>query len=213
MDLWTPPYQGDLLAGVDEAGRGPLAGPVLASAVILDPKNPIIGLNDSKQLTEKQRNYYFHLIVDKALAVHVGSASVAEIEQHTILVASLLAMQRAVAGLEVQPEYVLVDGNQLPHWSYPSMALVKGDQRHPAIAAASIIAKVTRDREMVALDAKYPGYGLARHKGYPTAAHVQALASKGVTPIHRRTFGPVKRIREKSAGLAHAAQNTHRIKS
>ena len=192
MDLFVPAYQGVLLAGVDEVGRGPLAGDVVAAAVILDPARPIPGLDDSKKLSEKKREYLFELIRDQALAYCVARASVAEIDELNILHASLLAMKRAVQGLAQQPEHVLVDGNRLPPWNYSSEAVVKGDSRHAAIAAASILAKVVRDREMVEFDRVYPGYGLAGHKGYPTKVHIAALDKLGITPIHRRTFGPVR---------------------
>jgi ribonuclease HII len=183
-----------LIAGVDEVGRGPLAGPVVAAAVILDPENPIEGLADSKKLTEKRREALFPLIQERALAWCVARASEAEIEQLNILQASLLAMRRAVMGLSQQPERVLVDGNRCPELPYPSEAIVKGDSRVPAISAASILAKVIRDNEMVALDETYPGYGFAAHKGYPTSQHLSALEKLGVTPIHRRSFGPVKNL-------------------
>lgn len=184
-----------LICGVDEVGRGPLAGDVVTAAVILDPTQPIVGLDDSKKLTEKKRERLFGEIQAKALAWSVGRASVQEIDELNILHASLLAMQRAVASLPVAPDHALVDGNKIP----PDMpcsaeAVIGGDASEPAIAAASILAKVTRDREMVELDTQYPGYGLARHKGYPTKAHLQALAELGVTPIHRRSFGPVKKL-------------------
>ena len=192
MERFVPAYQGLLLAGVDEVGRGPLAGDVVAAAVILDPANPIAGLDDSKKLSEKKREFLFDLIRQQSLSYCVARASVAEIDELNILHASLLAMKRAVEGLATQPEHVLVDGNRLPQWHYSSEAVVKGDSRHAAIAAGSILAKVVRDREMVELDGVYPGYGLARHKGYPTKAHVEALDKLGVTPIHRRTFGPVR---------------------
>ncbi len=197
MEAFIPAYQGLLLAGVDEVGRGPLAGDVVAAAVILDPSRPIVGLDDSKKLSEKKREYLFELISDNALSYSVARASVAEIDQINILHASLLAMKRAVEGLGQQPEHVLVDGNRLPQWHYSSEPVVKGDSRHQAIAAASIVAKVVRDREMVELDRQYPGYGLAGHKGYPTKAHVEALEKLGVTAIHRRTFGPVARMLER----------------
>ena len=190
--MFVPAYQGLLLAGVDEVGRGPLAGDVVAAAVILDPANPIAGLDDSKKLSEKKREFLFDLIRKQSLSYCVARASVAEIDELNILHASLLAMKRAVEGLATQPEHVLVDGNRLPQWHYSSEAVVKGDSRHAAIAAGSILAKVVRDREMVELDGVYPGYGLAGHKGYPTKAHVEALDKLGVTPIHRRTFGPVR---------------------
>lgn len=187
-------YAGDLLAGVDEVGRGPLAGDVVAAAVILDPTRPIEGLADSKKLSEKKREMLFDLILERALSFAVARATVAEIDQLNILHASLLAMRRAVEQLKVQPEYVLVDGNKKPDWQYPCETVVKGDSRVEAIAAASILAKVTRDREMVELDREYPGYGLAGHKGYPTKAHLEALNSLGASPIHRQSFGPVKQL-------------------
>ena len=187
-------YQGSLLAGVDEVGRGPLAGDVMAAAVILDPNKPIEGLNDSKKLSEKKREFLYEKIKECAVAWCISRASIEEIDQLNILHASLLAMQRAVEGLSVSPEYVLVDGNRIPKWTYPSEAVVKGDSRVLAIAAASILAKVERDREMVALDMQYPGYGLAGHKGYPTKAHIAALQKLGPSAIHRRSFGPVKKL-------------------
>ncbi|WP_339674419.1 ribonuclease HII [uncultured Zhongshania sp.] len=186
----------DLTAGVDEVGRGPLCGDVVTAAVILDPENPIVGLNDSKKLTEKRREALFIEIKDKALSYCVARASVAEIDELNILQASLLAMHRAVAGLAVQPEFVLVDGNKVPNWPYRAQAVVKGDSRVPAIAAASILAKVTRDREMAEFESVYPGYGIAGHKGYPTKVHLAALQKLGVTPIHRRSYAPVRAILE-----------------
>ena len=185
-------YQGILLAGCDEVGRGPLAGDVVAAAVILDPENPIIGLDDSKKLTEKKRELLFDEIKLKAKSWCVARASVAEIDSINILQASLLAMHRAVQGLHIQPEYVLVDGNKLPQWNYTAEAVVKGDSRVAAISAASILAKVVRDREMVELDKQYPGYGLADHKGYPTKVHMDALDKLGVTSIHRTSYAPVR---------------------
>lgn len=185
-----------LTAGVDEVGRGPLCGDVVTAAVILDPENPIAGLNDSKKLSEKRREALFIEIKDKALSFCIARASVAEIDELNILQASLLAMHRAVAGLTVQPEFVLVDGNRLPSWSYRAQAVVKGDSRVPAIAAASILAKVSRDREMAEMDVLYPGYGMAGHKGYPTKVHLAALKALGVTPIHRRSYAPVRAILE-----------------
>jgi ribonuclease HII len=185
-------YVGNLLAGVDEVGRGPLAGDVVAAAVILDVRRPIDGLDDSKKLSEKKREYLFEVIREKALVYAVASASVAEIDSINILHASLLAMTRAVQQLTTQPEYVLVDGNRLPKWQYRAEAVVKGDSRVAAIAAASILAKVTRDRALVELDAMYPGYGLAEHKGYGTPAHLSALQALGPSPIHRRSFAPVR---------------------
>lgn len=185
-------YQGVLLAGCDEVGRGPLAGDVVAAAVILDPENPILGLDDSKKLTEKKRDLLFDEIKLKAKSWCVARASVAEIDSINILQASLLAMHRAVQGLHIQPEYVLVDGNKLPKWNYSAEAVVKGDSRVAAISAASILAKVVRDREMVEMDKQYPGYGLADHKGYPTKVHMDALDKLGVTPIHRTSYAPVR---------------------
>lgn len=199
MDLFESDYQTvKLLAGVDEVGRGPLAGDVVAAAVILDPERPIDGLNDSKKLTEKARERLYDDIQRDALAWAVGRASVVEIDRINILQASLLAMTRAVEGLGQEPEFVLVDGNRLPRWRYRAEPVVKGDSRVPAIAAASIIAKVTRDREMLILDREYPGYGLADHKGYPTQTHLAALRALGVTPIHRRSFGPVRNLLEEA---------------
>ena len=190
-----------LTAGVDEVGRGPLCGDVVAAAVILDPAQPIAGLNDSKKLTEKRREALFDEICGKALAFCVARASVEEIDRLNILHASMLAMTRAVEGLQRQgqaitPELVLVDGNRLPRWSYRAQAIVKGDSKVAAIAAASILAKVVCDREMCELDARYPGYGLAGHKGYPTKAHLEALRTLGVTPIHRRSYAPVRALLE-----------------
>ena len=182
------------IAGVDEAGRGPLAGPVFAAAVILDPYNPIEGLTDSKKLSEKKREFLFGEIVRKSKAYAIARAEVDEIDELNILQASLLAMQRAVAMLTCTPTEVLVDGNQCPKLLVPVRAIVKGDLTEPAITAASILAKVSRDREMLYYDTVYPGYGLAKHKGYPTKAHCQALSHLGVTPIHRRSFAPVKEL-------------------
>lgn len=177
-----------LIAGVDEAGRGPLAGPVYAAAVILDPNNVIDGLADSKKLSEKQRTILFSIIQEKALAWSIGRAEVEEIDAVNILQATFLAMQRAVQGLSLHPDLVLVDGNQLPNLSCSMRAIVKGDQTEPAISAASILAKVARDREMCLLDQQFPQYGFARHKGYPTAAHFAALKEFGRCEIHRRSF-------------------------
>ena len=193
-DLFQVDHEGPGIAGVDEVGRGPLAGDVVAAAVILDPERPIEGLRDSKKLTEPRREALAELIRERALSWAVARASVAEIDQLNILQASLLAMTRAVTALDPQPTYVLVDGNRLPRWDYPSEPVIKGDDRVPAIAAASILAKVQRDNELVALDAEYPGYGFASHKGYPTAAHLSALDNLGVTPVHRRSFAPVRKL-------------------
>jgi ribonuclease HII len=193
-DLFVTEYKGDNIAGVDEVGRGPLAGDVVAAAVILDPEHPIVGLRDSKKLSAARREELALEIKAKALAWAVARASIAEIDEINILHASMLAMHRAVDALATRPSYVLVDGNRLPRWDYASEPVVKGDDRVPAIAAASILAKVQRDSEMVAMEAEYPGYGFAAHKGYPTAAHLAALRTLGVTPIHRRSFGPVKKL-------------------
>ncbi len=193
-DLFQVDHDGPGIAGVDEVGRGPLAGDVVAAAVILDPERPIEGLRDSKKLTEVRREALAELIRERALSWAVARASVAEIDQLNILQASLLAMTRAVNALDLQPTYVLVDGNRLPRWDYPSEPVIKGDDRVPAIAAASILAKVQRDSELVALDTEYPGYGFASHKGYPTAAHLEALKTLGVSPVHRRSFGPVRAL-------------------
>jgi len=182
-----------LVAGVDEVGRGPLVGAVVTAAVILDPAKPIIGLADSKKLSEKRRNVLYDEIVEKALSWSLGRAEPEEIDQLNILHATMLAMQRAVAGLCVVPEYVLIDGNRCPALPMPSLAVVKGDSRVAEISAASIIAKVTRDREMAELDLSFPQYGFAQHKGYPTAFHLEKLAEHGATEHHRRSFAPVKR--------------------
>lgn len=186
------------VAGVDEVGRGPLAGPVVTAAVILDPERPIAGLADSKVLSEKKREALFDEIQEKAKAWSIGRAEVEEIDELNILQATMLAMQRAVAGLDLPPNHVLVDGNRCPDLPYSSEAIIKGDGTVPVISAASIIAKVTRDREMVIMDREYPGYGLAGHKGYPTKAHIAALQELGVTPIHRRSFAPVRRLLDDS---------------
>ena len=200
-DLFSCLYTGALLAGVDEVGRGPLAGDVLAAAVILDPAQPIDGLADSKKLTAIRRSQLFDEICAKALSWSIARASVAEIDSINILQASLLAMHRAVSGLHLQPEHVLVDGNKLPRWHYSAEAVVQGDDRVPAIAAASILAKVTRDREMSAFELIYPGYGIGGHKGYPTPVHLEALARLGPTPIHRRSFAPVRAAWEAREGV------------
>jgi ribonuclease HII len=185
------------VAGVDEAGRGPLAGPVIAAAVILDPENPVIGLKDSKQLTPSRREALYLEITQKAIAWEVGRAGVEEIDRLNILQATLLAMRRAVVRLSPPARYVLVDGNQCPRLDCPVEAVVGGDSTIAAISAASIIAKVTRDREMVELDRRYPGYGLARHKGYPSREHLLALQRLGVTPLHRRSYAPVRKLLSK----------------
>lgn len=182
------------IAGVDEAGRGPLVGTVVAAAVILDPNNPIAGLSDSKKLSEKKREKLFIEIQEKALAWAIAEASRAEIDELNILQASLLAMRRAVEALQVQPDQVLVDGNKIPQGlNMPCEAVVGGDALHAEISAASILAKVTRDRQMLELDQKFPQFGFAKHKGYPTKAHFEAIALHGVTTEHRRSFGPVRK--------------------
>lgn len=182
-----------LIAGVDEAGRGPLAGAVFAAAVILDPARPIAGLADSKVLSERRRDELALLIKRDALAWCIASASVEEIDQLNILHATMLAMSRAVAGLRPQPGRVLIDGNRVPKQiSLPAEAIVKGDAKVAAISAASILAKTARDAELVALDKLHPQYGFARHKGYPTAEHLAALELHGALPEHRKSFGPVK---------------------
>jgi ribonuclease HII len=193
---WAAPADNELVAGVDEVGRGPLCGAVVTAAVILDPARPIEGLNDSKKLTEARREALFPLIQERALAWCIARAEVEEIDRLNILHATMLAMQRAVAGLNVQPTLVLVDGNRCPVLPMRSEPVVKGDSRVPAIAAASILAKVARDREMLELDQQYPGYGIAGHKGYPTPVHLAALHELGATPIHRRSFGPVRKALE-----------------
>lgn len=186
--VWSGP---GLLAGVDEAGRGPLAGPVVAAAVILDDRRPIAGLADSKKLSASRRDALYDEIRARALCCSVAMASVEEIDRLNILQATMLAMQRAVKGLRLRPGMVLVDGNRLPMLDVLAEAIVKGDDKVPAISAASILAKVTRDRMMGELDLAHPGYGFAAHKGYGTAAHLSALAELGPLPEHRRSFAPV----------------------
>jgi ribonuclease HII len=183
-----------LVAGVDEVGRGPLAGDVVTAAVILDPQKPILGLADSKKLSEKKRNELAVMIKQNALSWSLGRASVLEIDELNILHATMLAMKRAVEGLNIQPEHVLVDGNRYPIWTYSSHAVIKGDALFPQISAASIIAKVARDGEMIALDKQYPQYGFAAHKGYPTKAHVAALQEHGPLSCYRQSFKPVQSV-------------------
>ena len=185
-----------LVAGVDEVGRGPLCGAVVTAAVILDPARPILGLQDSKKLSAARREQLFDEICEKSVAWCIARAEVEEIDQLNILHATMLAMQRAVAGLSVTPKLALIDGNRCPALDVPCESVVKGDSKVPAIAAASILAKVSRDREMQILDRQYPGYGIAGHKGYPTAAHLEALQLLGPTPIHRRSFAPVLKLLE-----------------
>ena len=183
-----------LVAGVDEAGRGPLAGPVVAAAVILDDLKPIPGLADSKTLSARQRERLSEAIHARALCFSVAHASVEEIDQLNILQATLLAMRRAVMGLRLKPNKVLVDGNRLPTLDIMAEAVVQGDRKVPAISAASILAKVARDRWCLEIDAEYPAYGFAAHKGYGTAQHLEALKRHGATPWHRRSFSPVAQV-------------------
>ena len=192
MGLFDDLAGSNLTAGVDEVGRGPLAGPVVAGAVILDPLRPIDGLKDSKRLNAKRRAELAEEIRFKALAWGLGRAEVEEIDALNILRASHLAMQRAVSALSVEPEMVLVDGNLLPVFPVPAVAVVKGDTRVPEISAGAILAKVARDREMIELDGRFPGYGFAAHKGYPTADHLAALTQLGACPVHRSSFAPVR---------------------
>ncbi|PIT77294.1 ribonuclease HII [Limnohabitans sp. JirII-31] len=189
--VWDAP---GLIAGVDEAGRGPLAGPVVAAAVILDDLNPIVGLADSKKLTALKRERLYEEIRAKALCCSIAEASVEEIDSLNILNATLLAMRRAVEGLRLKPHKVLVDGNRLPVLDVLAEAIVKGDSKVPAISAASILAKVHRDRWCLQLHAQYPEYGFDRHKGYGTEAHLQALRTHGATPWHRHSFSPVAEV-------------------
>ena len=184
---------GHLVAGVDEVGRGTLAGDVVAAAVIL-AESPPEGVTDSKMLTPERREALAERIRDEAVSWALGRATVAEIDELNILQASLLAMRRAVEALPIQPSLVLVDGNRLPRWPYEARAIVKGDLTEPSIGAASILAKVQRDSEMLALHEHYPAYGFDRHKGYPTKAHLAALETAGISPVHRRSFGPVRRL-------------------
>ena len=188
---WDTP---GLIAGVDEAGRGPLAGPVVAAAVILDELNPIVGLADSKKLSPKRREQLYDEIRAKALCCSIAQASVEEIDQHNILQATLLAMRRAVEGLRLKPTKVLVDGNRLPILNVLAEAIVKGDEKIPSISAASILAKVYRDRWCVQYDQQFPQYGFAVHKGYGTVAHLAALREHGACPEHRRSFSPVAEV-------------------
>ncbi|MGC7561008.1 ribonuclease HII [Pasteurella sp. PK-2025] len=188
------PQDVGLIAGVDEVGRGPLVGAVVTAAVILDPTNPIEGLTDSKKLSEKKRLLLAKEIKQKALAWSLGRAEPEEIDQLNILQATLLAMQRAVENLPIQPHFVLVDGNRLPTLSMPAQAVVKGDSLVAEISAASILAKVARDQEMAELDLQYPDYAFAQHKGYPTKLHLEKLAQLGPLPQHRRSFSPVRKL-------------------
>lgn len=195
LDLFSN-HKGLTIAGVDEAGRGPLAGDVVAAAVILPENHMISGINDSKKLSEKKREVLFDMIKKTAVSWAIGRCSVEEIDELNILHASMLAMKRAVEGLEITPAKVLVDGNRLPVWTYQAEAIVGGDGKEESIGAASILAKVTRDRDMKALALQYPEYGFEKHKGYPTAYHMKQLKQYGVTAIHRRSYAPVKRLLE-----------------
>jgi ribonuclease HII len=187
-----------LIAGVDEVGRGPLVGDVVTAAVILDPDNPIDGLADSKKLSEKKRQFLSEQIKQHALAWSIGRASPQDIDELNILHATMLAMKRAVEGLSIQPDFVRVDGNRIPNWHYKAEAVVKGDSKFAEISAASIIAKVERDNDMLLLDQAHPEFGFAKHKGYPTKAHFAAIDDHGVLPYHRRSFAPVRRAIEKN---------------
>lgn len=182
------------LAGVDEAGRGALAGPVVAAAVILKDGRPIVGVNDSKQLSPRRRELLYRRILEEALAVGVGVVNVPTIEARNILQATLLAMARAVVDLRVSPDGILVDGLAVPDVDIPVFPMARADRECPSVSAASVVAKVTRDRIMTDYHARYPAYGFDRHKGYGTDAHLQAIAEHGVSPIHRRTFSPVRQI-------------------
>lgn len=188
-----------LLCGVDEVGRGPLVGAVVTAAVILDPTKPIQGLTDSKKLSEKKRQLLAEEIKTKALCWALGRAEPAEIDQINILQATMVAMQRAVAALAIQPEWVMIDGNRCPELTMPATAVIKGDALIPEISAASILAKVARDEEMMLLHQRYPQFGFADHKGYPTAAHLAAIQAYGILAEHRRSFKPVRLIAEREA--------------
>ncbi|MCK3658664.1 ribonuclease HII [Pasteurellaceae bacterium Pebbles2] len=186
----------ELIAGVDEVGRGPLVGAVVTAAVILDPNNPIAGLADSKKLSEKKRLALAEEIKQKALAWALGRAEPSEIDELNILHATMLAMQRAVKSLKIQPHFVLVDGNRVPELSMPAQAVVKGDSKVAEISAASILAKVARDQEMQELDQQFPQYEFAKHKGYPTKVHLEKLSQYGALAQHRRSFAPVRQVLE-----------------
>ena len=192
MQINRPDVQ--YIAGVDEVGRGPLVGDVVTAAVILDPNKPIAGLSDSKKLSDKKRTALSAEIKEKAFSYCIARASVNEIDELNILHATMLAMSRAVAGLDITPDFVFVDGNRLPQLDVAAQAVVKGDALVAEISAASILAKVARDEEMIALDAQFPEYGFAGHKGYPTKAHFAALAEHGATEFHRKSFKPVQRV-------------------
>tara|TARA_B110000459_G_C16497039_1_gene441600 strand:- start:67 stop:657 length:591 start_codon:yes stop_codon:yes gene_type:complete len=192
MDILSIKYENLLLAGVDEVGRGPLAGDVIAAAVILDPKVTILGLADSKKISEKKRQKLAIDIKDKALCWSIARSTIEEIDLYNILEATMMAMKRAVDGLKIIPEHVLVDGNRLPSWHYSSESIVNGDDNVSSISAASIIAKVYRDKEMCEFDNLYPGYDFFSHKGYGTKKHLEAIKRLGPSALHRKSFEPVK---------------------
>lgn len=202
FDNISDPFASGLQAGVDEVGIGPLAGPVVAAAVLLDPNRPIPALKDSKLLTAKKREALAQEVRERSLCWALGWASAAEIDDLNVLRASHLAMQRACTELRIIPELVLVDGNKTPQFPMPCVAVVKGDRRIPQISAASILAKVARDAEMARLDGEHPEYGFARHKGYPTKRHFAALQKHGATAHHRRSFAPVRAVLEQSTEMA-----------
>jgi ribonuclease HII len=184
-----------IVAGIDEAGRGPLAGPVTVAAVILDPKNPISGLMDSKKISEKKRDYYFDKIKEEALAYSIIEVDPEEIDRLNILQATLTGMKRSALDLNVVPRLCLIDGNKIPNgFPYQAEAVVKGDSKYASIAAASILAKVTRDRIMLKIHDEFPDYGFDRHKGYPTAEHMRIIREIGITPHHRKSFKPVSQL-------------------
>lgn len=189
--MWKPPFDVEFLAGVDEVGRGPLAGDVIAAAVILPANHGIKGLADSKAISAYQREVLYQDIIKQAVCYSVARATVEEIDRFNILQSTLMAMRRAVKSLQIQPDFVAVDGNRLPQWEYKSEAIVKGDGKVEVISAASIVAKVIRDAEMKEMDNVYPGYGFDANKGYPTAQHLEALKRIGPCPIHRRSFSPL----------------------
>jgi len=189
------------IAGVDEVGRGPLAGPVVAAAVILDPKNPIVGLADSKKLTETKRDNLCTIIKEKALSWAIAEASVAEIDELNILQATLLAMQRAIYALTIRPDYVLIDGNRLPELSIPAQAIVKGDSKIQAISAASIVAKVERDKMMVDYHKQYPDFSFHLHKAYGTPLHLSEIEQFGFLTVHRKSFNPVKTLIKQQSNI------------
>lgn len=202
-------YRLELLCGVDEAGRGPLAGPVFAAAVILNPNKPISGLRDSKKLTEARRDALAIQIKADALAWSIAQCSEAEIDTLNILQATMLAMRRAIEGLNVQPTLALIDGNRCPVSAVRSEAIIKGDDKVPAISAASILAKTARDAALVLLHQQYPYYAFDRHKGYPTALHLERLRAHGVSPVHRKSYAPVRALLDLALARQQANTNLH----